>query len=136
VQLPAGSIATNTSRNDKALPISMPARNGLAAGPWSSVPLWRGLDAAFLCEPSIPKAPPTPRIYIGWAESSGDEQSHEGGPNHVVEPKSANAALPKHDIITRASTKSPARSVRILVASAIIGFAAGIVVSWFCGFLG
>lgn len=46
------------------MPASLPANNGVPDGPWSGVPLWRGLDSAFLCSPAIPKAPGTPRVRI------------------------------------------------------------------------
>lgn len=46
------------------MPASLPASNGIPDGPWSGVPLWRGLDSAFLCAPAIPKAPGTPRVRI------------------------------------------------------------------------
>ena len=138
--MPVGFMAKKPGGQNKVLPVSMPQGNGLVDGPWSSVPLWRGLDAAFLCEPAIPKAPPTPRIHID-SPIPCDKVSN-GPPNDVVR---GDGSVGKPDPATEPvlpTTRQPPRAprasrlTRLLLLSALVGFVFGFVVAWCSGLFG
>ena len=125
-------MVTSGSINKKAwpgagIPASIPAANGAVGGPWSSVPLWRGLDEAFLCEPDIPKAPPTPRFQVN--EVIAIPNSPDG-----LQPGSARAnELGATQLAHRNLQATP---VKMLLLSAALGFLGGIVVAWCTGLFG
>jgi hypothetical protein len=108
---------------DASIPASIPAANGAIEGPWSSVPLWRGLDEAFLCEPDIPKAPPTPRFHVD-------------GTLAISKPTEGPLAASARAQELFASPKSRAKPVKMLLLSAGLGFLGGIVVAWCTGLIG
>jgi len=119
--------ARNSQLNHlRAMPASLPTNNGIPEGPWSGVPLWRGLDSAFLCEPSIPKAPPTPRVrieMIGHSLRISDENDEAP----TLGDASADLA------IARKSLKAPGK---LLVLCALLGFLGGILIAWLFGVFG
>jgi hypothetical protein len=124
--VPAGSI--NSKDWPKlAMPASMPSANGAVGAPWSSVPLWRGLDSAFLCEPAIPKAPPTPRFHV-------DEViAVPALPDNPFMPSAKKAGA---QVVTPATTKRRATPARMLIVSAALGFVGGMLVAWCSGLFG
>jgi len=110
----------------REMPVSLPANNGVAAGPWSGVPLWRGLDSDFLCSPAIPKAPAAPRVKIEMA----------GRALRIVDDDVAMTLLhgegrSTKELVTRTATPQS----RLLLIFALVGFAGGIIVAWLLGAL-
>ena len=108
---------------DASIPASIPPANGAVGGPWSSVPLWRGLDEAFLCEPAIPKAPPTPRFHV-----DGSLAISKTPEVHV-----ADSADAQEQLVPQKSQPIP---VKMLLLSGGLGFLGGIIVAWCTGLLG
>jgi len=108
---------------DTSIPASIPPANGAVEGPWSSVPLWRGLDEAFLCEPAIPKAPPTPRFHVD-------------GTLAISKPTEGLVAGSAHTQEQIAPLKSQTIPVKMLLLSAGLGFLGGVVVAWCTGLIG
>lgn len=108
---------------DASIPASIPAANGVVEGPWSSVPLWRGLDEAFLCEPDIPKAPPTPRFHVD-------------GTLAIAKTAGVLVAGSLHAQELFSPLKSQTIPVKMLLLSAGLGFLGGIVVAWCTGLIG
>ena len=117
----SGSI-DNKAWSDTSIPASIPPANGAVGDPWSSVPLWRGLDEAFLCEPAIPKAPPTPRFQVDGTLAISKAPEVVAGSAHAQE-----VFAPMH------SQKVP---VKMLLVSAGLGFLGGVVVAWCTGLIG
>lgn len=112
---------------DASIPASIPVANGAVEGPWSSVPLWRGLDEAFLCEPDIPKAPPTPRFHVdGSIAAAKSGESLRAG-------SAAAQALIAAQFAPHKLRTAP---VKLLLLSAGLGFLGGIIVAWCTGLLG
>jgi hypothetical protein len=138
--VPEGIISKKAWERSRAIPLSMPGSQGAVDSPWSSVPLWRGLDAAFLCEPAIPKAPPAPRIQL---ESPTPVVRVSGAPqvNDVVLRKPAPLPLPADRNLPASSAlveRRPisASSVRMLLFAVALGFLIGLVAAWCFGLLG
>ena len=104
------------------LPGSLPANTRAATGPWSAVPVWRGLDSDFLCSPAIPKAPAAPRVKVEMVgqtlrildeDVDAPEESVERGLEH-------RRSVPQY---------------RLLLIFAFVGFLGGIIVAWLLGAL-
>lgn len=128
--MPAGPIdAKERPRLD--MPPSMPSANGAVGGPWSSVPLWRGLDSAFLCEPNIPKPPLTPRIYIDEFIPIPrlPDNPFLGSTNPTR--RAVNEVDAKR---TRSANGLP--PIRLLLLSAALGFVGGMIMAWCSGLFG
>jgi len=109
------------------LPASLPTDNGGARSPWSGVPLWRGLDSDFLCAPSIPKAPLTPRVkveMVGHTLRISDDD--DAAADALIDGQLKQAVLAP-------STHSRQRG--LLLVFAAVGFLGGIVVAWLLGVL-
>lgn len=124
--MPAGSIdSKGWPKID--IPASMPSANGAVGGPWSSVPLWRGLDSAFLCEPEIPKAPPTPRIHVDEVIAI---------PRLPDNPFMGAGKSPSAKVVKAATPALHAAPTKMLVVSAAIGFVGGMLMAWCSGLLG
>lgn len=105
---------------------SLPSSNGVSEGPWSRVPLWRGLDSEFLCAPAIPRAPAAPRVRIemvGRTLRISDECDDE------LEIDDTSAHLVRVAGIRRSPT-------RLLVLCASAGFLGGILMAWLFGVFG
>ncbi len=105
-------------------PRSLPNGNGLPRGPWSGVPLWRGLDSDFLCSPEIPKAPAAPRLRIEMVGNSlriSDEADSLGLALGDPTPKGLRSVLDPQS--------------RLLLLCALVGFLGGIIAAWFLGAL-
>jgi len=117
----SGSIDKN-AWPDASIPASIPPANGAVGSPWSSVPLWRGLDEAFLCEPAIPKAPPTPRFHVDGTLAISKATHGLVGSAHAQELFAPLMPQPK--------------PVKMLLLSAGLGFLGGIVVAWCTGLIG
>ena len=104
------------------LPGSLPANTRAATGPWSAVPIWRGLDSDFLCSPAIPKAPAAPRVkveMVGQTLRISDEDLD--APEEPAQRMGAyRSALPQN---------------RLLLIFAFVGFVGGIIVAWLLGAL-
>jgi hypothetical protein len=110
----------------RELPRSLPTGNGLPQGPWSGVPLWRGLNSDFLCSPEIPKAPAAPRLRIEMVGNSlriSDEADSIG--------LALGDPAPKHEGVYPAL----APQNRLLLLCALVGFLGGIISAWFLGAL-
>jgi len=110
----------------RELPASLPVSNGAAAGPWSGVPLWRGLDSDFLCAPSIPKAPLAPRVkveMVGQTLRIADDIESSG------------FALPSQQENRDVKRARSSAQGRMLLVFSLLGFVGGIVVAWLLGAL-
>ena len=105
----------------------MPSANGAVGGPWSSVPLWRGLDSAFLCEPEIPKAPPTPRINVDEVLAI---------PRLPDNPFMGPRKTPITKVMKPVTSAPNAAPKKMLVVSAAIGFVGGMLMAWCSGLFG
>ena len=138
--MPEGIISKKAWERARAIPLSMPGSQGAVDSPWSSVPLWRGLDAAFLCEPAIPKAPPAPRIRlesptpvvrVSGAPQANDVVLREPAPLPL--PAGRNSAAPSAPVELRPKLGS---SVRMLLLAAALGFLIGLLAAWCFGLFG
>ena len=110
----------------REFPASLPASNGMPNGPWSGVPLWRGLDPDFLCAPSIPKAPLPPRVKIEMVGRSlriSDETDQRL------------LALGDYSRGPEILKRSLGPQNKLLAICASIGFLGGIIVAWLLGAL-
>ena len=106
---------------------AVPASNGVADGPWSGVPLWRGLDSAFLCSPAIPKAPAAPRVKIemvGRTLRISDDYEDIG------------LAVNKLTAEDEMLSKFLVPTTKLLLMCASVGFLGGIAVAWLFGVFG
>jgi len=109
-----------------AMPISLPSNDLVSEGPWSRVPLWRGLDSAFLCAPAIPRAPAAPRVKIEMVGRSlriSDECDDEldAGNTSAVQVR---------------PTEKRRSPMNLLVLCASAGFLGGILMAWLFGVFG
>ena len=109
------------------LPVSLPTDNGAARAQWSTVPLWRGLDSDFLCAPSIPKAPLTPRVKVEMVGRTLRISDEDAAVDALMGEQLEQPAL-------EPSTRFQQR--RLLLLFAAVGFLGGIVVAWLLGVLG
>lgn len=111
----------------------MPSANGAVGGPWSSVPLWRGLDSAFLCEPSIPKAPLTPRFQVDEVITI-PKLPDNPFLSSAKPTERASAQEPEQQ--SSKSSQADRRPIKLLLLSAAVGFASGMLMAWWTGLLG
>lgn len=108
----------------RELPGSLPSTNGMPGGPWSGVPLWRGLDSDFLCAPSFPKPPAAPRVKIEMVGRSLriSDESEQGLLALGEQSRGA-------EILRRALKPQH----KVLLFYAFLGFVGGVVAAWLLG---
>jgi hypothetical protein len=118
------------------MPVSMPSSNGIVAGPWSSVPLWRGLDSSFLCEPEIPKPPLTPRFKVDDVIAI-PKLPHNPFFDSAKPTRAASPAEPKPLLSTDGNSQKWSKPpAKLLLLSAALGFIGGMIMAWCSGLLG
>lgn len=106
------------------------------AGVWSRGPVYQPLDPDFLAQPSIPKAPPTPRLQIDRIDGSLRVIDALDAPRKPSVPMTAQGRNPPTPSQTAKTLPQPRRTLaqfarerRYRIMALVVGFGAGIAVA-------